>query len=102
MESLPFKELIHALATTLQKQHQALVAVLQCATADPAGGLPGISEPAHISGYPSRPHFTLTKIGPHDDPETFLVLFEQALEVWGWPINYPDWRNAAYRAAATP
>ncbi|XP_060786766.1 zinc finger and SCAN domain-containing protein 12-like [Neoarius graeffei] len=26
-------------------------------------------------------------MGPHNDPEAFLALFEQAAEAWGWPVE---------------
>ncbi|XP_060792623.1 sushi, von Willebrand factor type A, EGF and pentraxin domain-containing protein 1-like [Neoarius graeffei] len=33
------------------------------------------------------PHVTLKTMGPCNDPEAFLVLFEQVVEVWEWPVE---------------
>ncbi len=33
---------------------------------------------------PSIAHVPLVKMGPHDDPEAFVDLFEKTAEAWGW------------------
>lgn len=35
-------------------------------------------------------HVPLNKMGPQDDPEAFLDLFERSVEACGWPrLNWP-------------
>ncbi len=43
------------------------------------------------SSVPALPaHVPLTKMGPQDDPEAFVDLFEKTAEACGWPqVNWP-------------
>ncbi len=43
------------------------------------------------SSVPALPaHVPLTKMGPQDDPEAFIDLFERTAEACGWPqVNWP-------------
>lgn len=99
MVSLLLKELIHALATQ-QNQHQALVtlhnkqeqhfkALLQAQQEDHQAFqnllASVVTQAAVLAGFP---HTTLMKMRPHDDPEAFLVLFKQAVEVLGWRVEH--------------
>ncbi|XP_060797974.1 uncharacterized protein LOC132899950 [Neoarius graeffei] len=99
MESSLFKELIHALATAQQNQHQALVALqkeqeqrfkalvlAQQEDCQAFRHLLALAGPMTPTGA-DPPHLTLTKMGLHNDLEAFLALFEQAAEAWGWPVD---------------
>ncbi|XP_060769996.1 uncharacterized protein LOC132881498 [Neoarius graeffei] len=99
MESSPFKDLVHALATAQQSQHQALVtlrkeqeqrfkALVLAQQEDRQAfwhllALAGST----ITTATDPPHLTLTKMGPHDDPEACLAFFEQAAEPWCWSVE---------------
>ncbi|XP_060779261.1 zinc finger protein 18-like isoform X3 [Neoarius graeffei] len=96
MESSPFKDLVHALATAQQSQHQALVALREeqerrfealvlAQQEDRRAFRHLLASAGSTTVGPS--HLTLTKMGPHNNPEAFLVLFEQAAEEWGWPVE---------------
>ncbi|XP_060781588.1 uncharacterized protein LOC132889279 [Neoarius graeffei] len=99
MESSPFADLIHALTTGQQCQHQALVALrkeqaqrfeaLVLAQQEDRQAFRHLlaSAGSTTSTAAGPPHLTLMKMGPHDDPEAFLALFEQAAEAWGWPVE---------------
>ncbi|XP_060782398.1 uncharacterized protein LOC132889677 [Neoarius graeffei] len=99
MESSPFADLVHALATAQQSQHQALVAlrkeqeqrfeVLVLAQQEDCQAfwhlLASVGSTNSPTAGPSP--LTLTKMGPQDDPEAFLTLFEQVAETSGWPME---------------
>ncbi|XP_060797342.1 phosphatidylinositol 4-phosphate 5-kinase type-1 gamma isoform X2 [Neoarius graeffei] len=97
MESSPFKDLIHALTTAQQSQHQALVTLrkeqeqrfeaLVLAQQEDCQAFRHLLASAGSTTAAGPPHLTLTKMDPHDDPEAFLVLFEQAAEAWGWLVE---------------
>ncbi len=103
--SSPFVDVIQSLAGLHQEHHQALLdmredqercfsALVQNQQEDrelfqswmdrevQAGGIP----PAQALST----HMPLQKMGPQDDPEAFLDLFEKTAEACGWPqMNWP-------------
>ncbi|XP_060786790.1 uncharacterized protein LOC132892529 [Neoarius graeffei] len=99
MESSPFKDLIRALATAQQNQYQVLVALrkeqeqwFEALVLAQQEGCQAfwhllVSAGSTTATGADPPHLTLTKMGPRDDPEAFLVLFEEAAEAWGWPVD---------------
>ncbi len=52
-----------------------------------------INHPSRAGGIPTAPalptHMPVQKMGPQDDPEAFLNLFERTAEACGWPQT--DW-----------
>ncbi len=52
-----------------------------------------INHPSRAGGIPTAPapptHMPVQKMGPQDDPEAFLDLFERTAEACGWPQT--DW-----------
>ncbi|XP_060778632.1 uncharacterized protein LOC132887175 [Neoarius graeffei] len=99
MESSPFVDLVHALATAQQSQHQALVTLRKeqerCFEALVLAQQEDREAFRHLltsAGSTSAPAMgpsplTMTKMGPQDDPETFITLFEQVAEASGWPME---------------
>ncbi|XP_060771889.1 zinc finger protein 445-like [Neoarius graeffei] len=99
MESSPFADLVHALATAQQSQHQALVMLqkeqerrfeaLVLAQQEDREAFRHLLASAGSTSAPAagRSPLTLTKMGPQDDPEAFITLFEQVAEASGWPME---------------
>ncbi|XP_060786761.1 uncharacterized protein LOC132892488 [Neoarius graeffei] len=99
MESSPFTDLVHALATAQQSQHQALVTLRKeqerCFEALVLAQQEDREAFWHLlvsAGSTSAPTagpspLTLTKMGLQDDPEAFITLFEQVAEASGWPME---------------
>ncbi|KAK9959489.1 hypothetical protein ABG768_009613 [Culter alburnus] len=95
----PFAELITSLAVMQHDQHQALLdlrhdqerrfqAVLQAQQEDRERFRSWIDRevrPEATVHQAVPAHLPLNKMGPEDDPEAFLDLFEKAAEVHGWP-----------------
>ncbi|KAK9955833.1 hypothetical protein ABG768_015683 [Culter alburnus] len=95
----PFAELITSLAVMQHDQHQALLdlrhdqerrfqAVLQAQQEDRERFRSWIDQevrPEATVHQAVPAHLPLNKMGPEDDPEAFLDLFEKAAEVHGWP-----------------
>ncbi len=91
----PFAELVKSLAGLHQAQHQALMdmkleqedrfrLLVQAQDEDRRAirSLLGREENPVIA--PSIAHVPLMKMGPHDDPEAFVDLFEKTAEACGW------------------
>ncbi|XP_060774272.1 uncharacterized protein LOC132884447 [Neoarius graeffei] len=99
MESSPFADLVHALATAQQSQHQALVTLrkeqerrfeaLVLAQQEDREAFRRLLASAGSTSAPAAgpSPITLTKMGPQDDPEAFIALFEQVAEASGWPME---------------
>ncbi|XP_060768622.1 fibrinogen C domain-containing protein 1 isoform X1 [Neoarius graeffei] len=99
MESSPFAELVHALATAQQSQHQALLTLqkeqeerfeaLVLAQQEDRQALRHLLASAGSTSAPTAgpSPLTVTKMGPQDDPEAFITLFEQVAEASGWPME---------------
>ncbi|XP_016091013.1 SCAN domain-containing protein 3-like [Sinocyclocheilus grahami] len=100
----PFAEVIQSLAGLHQEQHQALLglrddqerrfhALLQAQQEDRELFRSWIDREVRAGGPTSAPapppHVPLHKMGPQDDPEVFLDLFERSAEAGGWPEE--DW-----------
>ncbi len=97
--SSTFAEVIQLLAGLYQEHHQALLDMQmplsrhnkRTASFFGAGwtGRFGLGEyhlprPCHVGDMP------LNKMGPQDDPEAFIDLFEKTAEACGWPqTNWP-------------
>ncbi len=91
----PLAELVKSLAGLHQAQHQALMdmkleqedrfrLLVQAQDEDrwPIWSLLGREETPVAA--PSVTHVPLMKMGPHDDPEAFVDLFEKTAEACGW------------------
>ncbi|XP_060794706.1 uncharacterized protein LOC132897455 [Neoarius graeffei] len=99
MESSPFAELVHALATAQQSQHQALLTLqkeqeqrfeaLVLAQQEDRQAFRHLLASAGSTNAPTAglSPLTLTKMGPQDDPEAFITVFEQVAETSGWPME---------------
>ncbi|XP_060757179.1 SCAN domain-containing protein 3-like [Neoarius graeffei] len=99
MESSPFADLVHALATAQQSQHQALVTLrkeqeqrfeaLVLAQQEDREAFRHLLASAGSTSAPAAGPSPLivTKMGPQDDPEAFITLFEQVAEASGWPME---------------
>ncbi len=103
--SSPFADVIQSLTGLHQEHHQALLDMREgprtsflCPRPEPAGGpraVPELDGPGGSGwGIPPAPalstHMPLQKMGPQDDPEAFLDLFEKTAEACGWPqMNWP-------------
>ena len=97
--STPLADIISSLAALHQEQHQALLdlrtdqerrfhAILQAQQEDRERFRSWIDREVRTeaSGQPAVPaHLPLHKMGPQDDPEAFLELFEKSAEACGWP-----------------
>ncbi|KAK9962387.1 hypothetical protein ABG768_007757 [Culter alburnus] len=95
----PFAEIITSLAVMQQDQHQALLelrqdqerrfqAVLQAQQEDRKRFRSWIDREVRLGAMDQQAvptHIPLHKMGPEDDPEAFLDLFERSAEVCGWP-----------------
>ncbi|XP_048009707.1 uncharacterized protein LOC125243888 [Megalobrama amblycephala] len=94
-----FAEVIASLAVLHQEQHQALLdlrtdqerrfqAIVQAQQEDRERFRSWIDREVRQEtiGQPAAPtHLPLNKMGPCDDPEAFLDLFERSAEASGWP-----------------
>ncbi len=103
--SSPFADVIHSLAGLHQEHHQALLdmredqerrfqTLVRAQQEDrelfrswmdrevrAGGATPALAPPTHMP---------LNKMGPQDDPEAFIDLFERTAEACGWPAaNWP-------------
>ncbi|XP_048010038.1 uncharacterized protein LOC125244109 [Megalobrama amblycephala] len=95
----PFEEIITSLMVMQQDQHQALLelcqdqerrfqAVLQAQQEDRERFRSWMDREVRPGVMDQRvvpTHIPLHKMGPEDDPEVFLDLFERSAEVCGWP-----------------
>ncbi|XP_048032870.1 uncharacterized protein LOC125259330 [Megalobrama amblycephala] len=95
----PFAELITSLAVMQHDQHQALLdlrqdqerrfqAVLQAQQEDRErfrSWMDREVRPEATDQHAVPVHIPLNKMGPEDDPEAFLDLFETSAEISGWP-----------------
>ncbi|KAK9959353.1 hypothetical protein ABG768_009481 [Culter alburnus] len=94
-----FAEVIASLAVLHQEQHQALLdlrtdqerrfqAIVQAQQEDRERFRSWIDREVHqetIGQLAAPTHLPLNKMGPCDDPEAFLDLFERSAEASGWP-----------------
>ncbi|XP_060758551.1 uncharacterized protein LOC132869227 [Neoarius graeffei] len=99
MESSPFADLVHALTTAQQSQHQALVTLrkeqerrfeaLVLAQQEDREAFRHLLASAGSTSAPAAglSPLTVTKMGPQDDPEAFITIFEQVAEASGWPME---------------
>ncbi|KAI2644928.1 Retrovirus-related Pol polyprotein from transposon 17.6 [Labeo rohita] len=103
--SSPFAEVIHSLAGLHQEHHQALLdmredqerrfqALVQTQQEDRELFRSWMDREVRAGGVTSAPalpaHMPLNKMGPQDDPEAFIDLFERTAEACGWPqTNWP-------------
>ncbi|XP_060775570.1 zinc finger and SCAN domain-containing protein 29-like [Neoarius graeffei] len=99
VESSPFAELVHALATAQQSQHQALLTLrkeqeqwfeaLVLAQQEDREAFRHLLASAGSTSTPTAgpSPLTVTKMGPQDHPEVFITLFEQVTEASGWPME---------------
>ncbi|KAI7791745.1 putative SCAN domain-containing protein SCAND2P [Triplophysa rosa] len=95
----PFADVISSLAVLHREQHQALLqlradqearfqAILQAQKEDREAFRSWVDREVQAGGrteVASGSHLWLTKMGPQDEPEAFLGLFEKAAESSGWP-----------------
>ncbi len=102
--SSPFAEVIQSLAGLHQEQHQALLemrddqehrfcALVQAQQEDRELFRSWMDQGVRAGGPsakdPDGPtHLPLNKMGPQDDPEAFLELFEKSAEACGWPRDH--------------
>ncbi len=103
--SSPFADVIQSLAGLHQEHHQALLdmredqerrfcALVQNQQEDRELFRSWKDREVRAGGTPPAPalstHMPLQKMGPQDDPEAFLDLFEKTAEACGWPqVNWP-------------
>ncbi|MGL5500949.1 MAG: hypothetical protein ACRDCK_07355, partial [Plesiomonas shigelloides] len=100
----PFADIIQSLAGLHQEHHQALLgmrddqekrflALVKAQQEDRALFRSWIDREVKAAGTPATPappiHVPLNKMGPQDDPEVFIDLFERSAEACGWPKA--DW-----------
>ncbi|XP_058624167.1 uncharacterized protein LOC131535173 [Onychostoma macrolepis] len=99
--SSPFAEVIQSLAGLHQEHHQALLemrddqerrfrSLMQAQQEDRELFRSWMDQEGRAGGPSSRnstgpSHLPLNKMGPQDDPEAFLDLFEKSAEACGWP-----------------
>ncbi len=104
--SSQFAEVIHSLAGLHQEHHQALLdmredqerrfwALVQTQQEDRELFRSWMDRKVWAGGTPSAPalpaHMPLNKMGPQDDPEAFIDLFERTAEACRWPqVNWPE------------
>ncbi len=102
--SSPFAEVIQSLAGLHQEQHQALLeirddrerrfcALVQAQQEDRELFRSWMDQGVRAGGSSARDpdgptHLPLNKMGPQDDPEAFLELFEKSAEACGWPRDH--------------
>ncbi len=103
--SSPFADVIHSLAGLHQEHHKALLdmredqerrfcALVQNQQEDRKLFRSWMDQEVRAGGIPPAPalptHMPVQKMGPQDDPEAFLDLFEKTAEACGWPqMNWP-------------
>ncbi len=100
----PFAEVIQSLAGLHQEHHKALLdmradqerrfcALVQNQREDRELFRSWMVRKVRAGGSPTAPapptHMPVQKMGPQDDPEVFLDLFEKTAEACGWPQT--DW-----------
>lgn len=97
MDAPPFASLGQTLAAACQAQHQELLSlrqeqersfqVLLENQAQDRAVLKDLerSGSTHSEMGEGIPQVTVTKMGPRDDPEAFLPLFEHTVGLCGWP-----------------
>ncbi len=100
----PFAEVIQSLAGLHQEHHKALLdmradqerrfcALVQNQREDRELFRSWMDREVRAGGSPTAPapptHMPVQKMGPQDDPEAFLDLFEKTAEACGWPQT--DW-----------
>ncbi len=100
----PFAEVIQSLAGLHQEHHKALLdmradqerrfcALIQNQREDRELFRSWMDREVRAGGSPTAPapptHMPVQKMGPQDDPEAFLDLFEKTAEACGWPQT--DW-----------
>ncbi len=100
----PFADVIQSLAGLHQEHHQALLdmredqerrfcALVQNQQEDRELFRSWMDREVRARGIPTAPapptHMPVQKMGPQDDPETFLDLFEKTAEACGWAQT--DW-----------
>ncbi len=98
--SSPFADVIQSLAGLHQEHHKALLdmredqerrfcALVQNQQEDRELFRSWIDREVRAEGIPPAPalstHMPVQKMGPQDDPEAFLDLFEKTAEACGWP-----------------
>ncbi len=115
--SSPFADVIQSPAGLHQEHHQALLdmredqerrfcALVQNQQQDRELFRSWMDREVWAGGIPPAPalptHMPLQKMGPQDDPEAFLDLFEKTVEACGWPqMNWPV-RGAAAASSEPP
>ncbi len=103
--SSPFAEVIQSLAELHQEHHQTLLdmredqerrfyALVQTQQEDRKLFRSWMDREVRAGGILPAPalstHMPVNKMGPQDDPEAFLDLFEKTAEACGWPqMNWP-------------
>ncbi len=103
--SSPFADVIQSLAGLHQEHHKALLdmredqerrfcALVQNQQEDRELFRSWMDREVRAGGIPPAPalspHMPMQKMGPQDDPEAFLDLFEKTAEACGWPqMNWP-------------
>ncbi len=91
----PLAVLVKSLAGLHQAQHQALMdmklepedrfrLLVQAQDEDRRAIRSLLGREENPVAVPSIAHVPLMKMGPHDDPETFVDLFEKTAEACGW------------------
>ncbi len=91
----PLAELVQSLAGLHQAQHQALLdmkleqedrfqLLVQAQDEDRRAIRSLLGREGTPVAAPSIAHVPLMKMGPHDDPEAFVDLFEKTAEACGW------------------
>ncbi len=102
--SSPFAEVIQSLAGLHREQHQALLemrddqerrfcVLVQAQQEDRELFRSWMDQGVRAGGPSARDpdgptHLPLNKMGPQDDPEAFLELFEKSAEACGWPRDH--------------
>ncbi len=94
-QSTPLAELVKSLAGLHQAQHQALMdmkleqedrfrLLVQAQDEDRQAIRSLLGREENPVAAPSIAHVPLMRMGPHDDPEAFVDLFEKTVEACGW------------------
>ncbi len=92
---MPLGELVKSLAGLHQAQHQVLMdmkleqedrfqLLVQAQDEDQRAIRSLLGREDNPVAAPSIAHVPLMKMGPHDDPEAFVDLFEKTAEACGW------------------
>ncbi len=97
----PLAELVKSLAGLHQAQHQALMdmkleqedrfrLMVQAQDEDRRAIRSLLGREDNPVAAPPIAHVPLMKMGPHDDPEAFVDLFEKTAEAYGWArVHWP-------------